>query len=171
MIRNVQVHQVLIFSISKCHNKIFFFQPRQMAKAPTCAGVIVFNPDHTKVVLLESEHKGNWSFPKGGREKSETPLDNALRELHEESGLTLPDITLLKKEDQFVYIDEINHKGFACIRYFVATCNKSEDQVTLKAMNPEEILYLSFCVLGKAMHVLKQSRKDVLSKAIALYKQ
>ncbi|WP_240768981.1 NUDIX hydrolase [Paracoccus liaowanqingii] len=33
---------------------------------------------------------GHWDLPGGGREGSETPLDCALRELHEEFGLRLP---------------------------------------------------------------------------------
>ena len=52
-----------------------------------CACFVVFSTDCTQTVLVETP-RGNLSFPKGKREKGETDMVAALRELEEETGLT-----------------------------------------------------------------------------------
>lgn len=54
-----------------------------MARAS--AGGIVVNKEG-KVVLVE-QHGNSWSFPKGGIEEGEEPLEAAMREIAEETGL------------------------------------------------------------------------------------
>ena len=55
----------------------------------TSAGVVVFRDAgrEREYLLLLSAH-GPWEFPKGKLEPGETALQAALRELHEEAGLT-----------------------------------------------------------------------------------
>lgn len=40
-------------------------------------------------VLLVKHHAGHWAFPKGHPEKGEEPYETAIRELHEETGLSV----------------------------------------------------------------------------------
>lgn len=50
-------------------------------------GSVVINPKGE--IALVNEHLGkNWSFPKGGGEPGETPLDSAKREVFEETGIS-----------------------------------------------------------------------------------
>ncbi|MCJ7637108.1 MAG: NUDIX domain-containing protein, partial [Nitrososphaeraceae archaeon] len=58
---------------------------------PPCAGVIVIDLTNLETILVCTDHD-NYSFPKGKRHKGETIMDNALRELNEETGLTKDDI-------------------------------------------------------------------------------
>ncbi len=43
-------------------------------------------------VLLVQQSEGYWSFPKGHGEINEKPLDSAIRELNEETGLSVQEI-------------------------------------------------------------------------------
>lgn len=51
---------------------------------PSAGGIVVGTDG--RIVLVE-QHGNSWSFPKGGIEKGETPLEAALREIQEETGL------------------------------------------------------------------------------------
>jgi ADP-ribose pyrophosphatase YjhB (NUDIX family) len=50
------------------------------------AGGVVVNPEGR--VLLVSQYGTSWSLPKGHLEEGETPLEAALREIREESGVS-----------------------------------------------------------------------------------
>ena len=57
------------------------------------AGIIVYRicEGIPEVLLL---FNGRWSPPKGGREKGESEIENALRETYEETGLTVSDLKI-----------------------------------------------------------------------------
>jgi 8-oxo-dGTP pyrophosphatase MutT (NUDIX family) len=68
------------------------------------AGLVLFNEDtatEQRDYLLLHYLSGHWDFPKGKIEKGETKHQAALRELHEETGLTAE--ILLGFEEQFTY--------------------------------------------------------------------
>ncbi|MFF3442409.1 NUDIX hydrolase [Streptosporangium sp. NPDC002721] len=46
------------------------------------------------LLLVFDRFRGEWELPGGGIDPGETPLQAAVRELHEESGLLLPTLTL-----------------------------------------------------------------------------
>ena len=50
------------------------------------AGAVILNPDGDVAVV--SQQGISWSLPKGHIEKDESPMDAALREIKEETGLT-----------------------------------------------------------------------------------
>jgi ADP-ribose pyrophosphatase YjhB (NUDIX family) len=53
------------------------------------AGVILFSPNKKYVLLVKTKLYGNWGFPKGKVEKNENLNMCAMRELKEETGLTI----------------------------------------------------------------------------------
>jgi 8-oxo-dGTP pyrophosphatase MutT (NUDIX family) len=56
-----------------------------------CYGGIIKSSSSGKYLLVKG-FTGKWSFPKGHREKDETPHDCAKREIYEETGLVIDDI-------------------------------------------------------------------------------
>ena len=58
-----------------------------------CAGGIIVN-QFNKIAVVNQNHD-SWSLPKGHVDKGETAIDAAIREIHEETGITNP--TLIKK--------------------------------------------------------------------------
>lgn len=65
-----------------------------MISLSPCAGIIVID-QNTKETILVCTDYDNYSFPKGKRIKGETVLNNALRELNEETGLNSDDIQII----------------------------------------------------------------------------
>lgn len=53
----------------------------------SCGAVIVREADHGWLTLMLRAYR-NWDFPKGACEKSESPMEAAVREVAEETGIT-----------------------------------------------------------------------------------
>ena len=68
----------------------------------SCGAVVYCQEDEEIKYVLVCEHGGYWVFPKGHVEAGETEQETALREIKEETGLT---VTLV---DGFRVIDEHN---------------------------------------------------------------
>ena len=59
------------------------------------AGGVVIGPNNKIVVV--NQNNDSWSLPKGHVEKGETILQTAKREIHEETGLDINKLKLIKK--------------------------------------------------------------------------
>lgn len=127
-----------------------------------CAGVIVFDKDKTILVMTE---RGNYSIPKGKRNKGETDIQTALRELQEETGLTKDHIELLDN----VTLDEINEKGNLTIRYYVAKLTKKIKTFTF---DENELAKVEWINVDKAYKLEKflERRKELIKKGYELTK-
>jgi len=61
-----------------------------MTKEKSCGALVYYkNGDKLQILILKHKMGGQWSFPKGHIEKNETEIETALREVHEETGLTI----------------------------------------------------------------------------------
>lgn len=58
-------------------------------------GIVIVNDDD-ELLLCRVTGQGHWDLPKGGADAGETPLQAALRETHEETGLRLRADALLE---------------------------------------------------------------------------
>jgi 2'-phosphotransferase len=131
-----------------------------------CAGVIIFFKDST--VLVQTKN-GNYSFPKGGREKGENIYQTALRELNEETGIEEQDIDFYTNSDNsLTYIDE--YKTCATIkpsiRYYLAELKEKKH---LEFKDPDELDQVSYVKMVTALEFgneLKDKRKDILRAAM-----
>lgn len=61
-------------------------------------GLVIFTGYTFKMVFMVQNAQGLWGFPKGHREDGETPLQAAIRETLEETGLVIPPNTPVIKE-------------------------------------------------------------------------
>ncbi len=97
------------------------------------AGIIVIDPGHVTPTVLCVRAYANWDFPKGHLEDEETHVEAAVRELEEETTLTLSDISLVGLKAPTVTYGSRGGKKQAT--YFLA------DRVSMKdpflPVNPE----------------------------------
>lgn len=127
-----------------------------------CAGFIVFSTDGEKTILVKT-HRGNLSFPKGKREKGETSIVTAFRELEEETGLSKDDIDVFPDQ----YIDEMSNKGNPSVRYFL--CKTKDDNIKF-TFSERELADVSWydCSEVLKLNNIKNARKEVLQEAMGL---
>lgn len=89
---------------------------QNIMKAISC-GVIIVNAKNPNQILgckPYGKHDGRHDLPKGRMEENETPLETAIRETREESGVDLSGVTLIDL-GEFKYISKKNLHLFKCI--------------------------------------------------------
>jgi len=131
-----------------------------------CCGIIVFYNDLT--ILVKNE-KNFYSFPKGKREKGETDLETAYRELKEETGIKENEIELINNK----YIDEISKDSkYISVRYFIGIL---KNQKKLEFEDPEELLEASYKTIDDVLSIsddnIKKRRKEIIIEANDIYKE
>lgn len=106
---------------------------------PSSAGVILENTDG-EALLLKAHYKPYWSFPGGWVEDGQTPREAALRELLEETGVTLAahDVAFAYMVDR---ISEVMHTYQFMFR--AAAPLVDTDQIVLQASEIAEWRFVS----------------------------
>lgn len=93
-----------------------------------CYGVIIFNKDLTKTVLVCSKKSKIWGFPKGKRESGEDENDCAFRELYEETGISKETVNIVMSEPHsIVEIKPKQDKFIRSVGYFVGIVDENFD--------------------------------------------
>jgi 8-oxo-dGTP pyrophosphatase MutT (NUDIX family) len=135
-----------------------------------CSGIIVFKYSKKDIyTILVKSNKGHYSFPKGKKKKKEIYTICALRELYEETNVTLNDITFIRdKNKQLIWLKEYSEKGNPSVIYLVAKYINNENSIELNC-DSEELECVEWISVKDAMKLtdFKQSRKDVLLDAIS----
>tara|TARA_B110000211_G_C14080759_1_gene554370 strand:+ start:3061 stop:3639 length:579 start_codon:yes stop_codon:yes gene_type:complete len=121
---------------------------------PPKAGVIIFNNDLNRVLIVKSRGYYNsgtrWGLPKGHLENNELPNECAMRELYEETGIK---INIPQKTNN--YINSINNSIYYI--YIV-----DEKKITLKPIDTIEIINAKFCYINR----LKTIKANILNKEL-----
>ena len=129
---------------------------------PNCFGFIVVDIKNKKTILVETP-EGYLSYPKGKYEKKKDKsiYDCAIRELEEETGITIDMIKIIPE----LNLSEYTPKGNCNIQYFVCEldstfCNFSFDTDEIKSVK-----WYGFDEINNLQN-LKQQRKDVFNNLL-----
>ena len=105
---------------------------RTRVARPASAGVVIYN-DKKEALVLKANYKPYWSFPGGWIEDNQTPIQAAVRELSEETG-----ILIIPQRLKFLYI--INRVSNIMQSYqFIFEYSGMIDDFTSIKLQPEEI--------------------------------
>ncbi len=125
----------------------------------SCGALVFRNTDRGLEVLLLKHRAGHWDFPKGHVEKGESEQETALREVLEESGLTV-------KLDEGNFRQVIRFSPYpGCekdVVYFIAFWQSGE-----LVPQPEEISRAGWFSPKEALErITYQNARDLLLKAL-----
>jgi len=127
-------------------------------------GVLVFYRGKKKIKYLLIKHsKGHWGFPKGHRNKSETKLQAAVRELREETGLK--DIELLSRKimlsDIYKFVNGSGIKIVKTVDYYIGESKTKK----VKIDNNEIVNYIWLSAEKSLIILTFPEQKKTLIKA------
>ncbi len=126
------------------------------------------NGDEFEVLVLHQiSHRGDrfWIFPKGHAEGDEQPVEAALRELEEETGVT--DIVLDTKQD-FVMQYSFKHEDALIkktVTYYLGYASNKETKIT----QPQEVVEIRWCSLDAAAELLTHKNTKNILKDVKKY--
>ena len=119
-------------------------------------GAVIYS-DH-EFLLLHYE-AGHWGFPKGNRERGETKLETARREIEEETGLTELEFTDFEESINYFYKRE-GKTIYKTVTYFLAKSKTKKAKISWEHTGFEWLPY------EKALNKLTyQNAKEVLQAA------
>lgn len=115
--------------------------------------------------LLVKTPAGNWGFPKGKRQKGETVLDTAWRELKEETGIDKANVYMVSDDP---LAEEGKESGGP--HYFVGLIQGGLLRIT---WNPAELAFAGWVSITDALNLDKftRTRKELLREATVLVAQ
>lgn len=134
--------------------------PAQPTKDKAIGVIVYFEFPRSTKYLIVKHKKGHWSFAKGHKEKDESSIQTARRELFEEAGIK--EVEFLAKKilarEKYFFNDKNKSKVRKVVSYFIAKSGTSKIRIDNK-----EIINYKWCTLNAADRILtyKQSRKII----------
>ncbi len=84
-----------------------------------------------RLLLVNTKSTGKWFFPGGAIEKGELAADSLRREVLEETGIEVADLTFFLLKESFFYYAPHN-TAYHCLNFFFTASSKSESPVNHK---------------------------------------
>lgn len=123
-----------------------------------------------KVLVFErSDVAGAFQLPQGGIDVGEKPYDTAIRELHEETGLSSDDVTLIGEYPEWLayeyppYLEKGKYLG-QTQKLFVFRLDTSEDSIKLDLHDEIEFVSFKWIALDELESVARDFRKPSYRK-------
>jgi 2'-phosphotransferase len=136
----------------------------QRSELLKCYGVIIFNKDLTKTVLVCSKKSKIWGFPKGKRESGEDEYTCAFRELYEETGISKSDVdTIMSEPHNIIEIKPKQDRFIRSVGYYIGIVDESfEPCPTVE----NELTGCQWFNIEEAKEILIERRADLLQSTL-----
>lgn len=121
--------------VIKIDDKIYTYPPK--------SGVIIFNKDKNYVLAVKNCYNPScpkWGLPKGHLEKGENTVECAIRELKEETGLTID----IEEDDPYI---KINNSMY----YVYSVANNIKNITNIKPIDTNEIKECRFVEISEVL--------------------
>ncbi|MEM2129808.1 MAG: bis(5'-nucleosyl)-tetraphosphatase [Candidatus Bathyarchaeia archaeon] len=134
------------------------------------SGIIVYRKENNQrlYLLLHYQYKGDyWDFPRGNIREGETPIETALRETEEETGLSPKDLRIIEgfKEHSKWFYSLNGQTVFKTVTYFLAETGNADVKVSEEHVGARWVNY------SEALNLLKyKNSKRMLQKAESFLK-
>lgn len=125
-------------------------------------GAVIFrkDPDKPRFLLIKNIKGKNWGFPKGHVELGESEEETALREVREETGLSIEILPGFRSVIQYSIWGKANKQ----VVFFLAKCGRSDD-VHVQASEIEKYSWMTY---EEALSTFRfDNDKKVLKNAVA----
>jgi 8-oxo-dGTP pyrophosphatase MutT (NUDIX family) len=144
-------------------NASFLLYTKQSPRVWYASGVIIFNYDITKTIIVKTP-TGNIGFPKGGKERFERVHQTAHREVREETGLKG---NHYKHDNTLIGEKKGNNPNMRCsIYYFMGiTTDENVENFKLKCFNDYELSFVDWVLIEDACKMLTPKRQEILREA------
>ncbi len=126
---------------------------------------IVFN-DFSEIAVFNKRNKNEYKLPGGGRESNETPTETFTREILEETGCEVKDVTELGIIEE--YKTQNNFKQISSV--FIAKCKNDTNQLNLTEKEKDEGGQLLWMPLEEALQKMRDCLNFIIpSKYESVY--
>lgn len=136
------------------------------------AGVITYKIDNDQIeYLLLRYEAGHWDFPKGKIEPSETKQEAAIRELHEEAGLTAQLDDNFEESFSYIFHDAQKKLVQKTVYFFIGKTKTSTVHLSYEHTDFQWLTYkqaLEVLTYENAKNILKKTHKYLLSQQESL---
>lgn len=113
-----------------------------MTHQKSCGIIPFIQEDNTIQYLLIKHNEGHWAFPKGHQEEGETDIETAVRELGEETGLTIQHMYTDQPLTENYTFTQNNQTISKTVVYFLAEV--TDKSVILQDAEVEDHIWLPF---------------------------
>ena len=134
-----------------------------MKKEKSCGAIVFYLKDNKEqILLIKHSNSGHWSFPKGHVEAEETEVKTAVREIKEETGVSVNIDTLFREVVTYSPKKDV----IKDVVYFFATTDNYDTR-----NQEEEVSEVRWVDIDKALgSVSYKNDKELVKKAISFYR-
>lgn len=126
---------------------------KNLATKRTGVAVLFFD-EAGKLLIVKPNYKEGWQVPGGTVDKNESPKNAAIREIKEEIGITVEDLTFLSVEYKGPQIED-----FDFLEFMFLGKTLTEEDIASMVIQEDELDEFKFVPIEEALLLLRTSLK------------